>query len=126
MVCKVCRLEHPHLPGMTPCSGARDKALTSTTTIRALHTRCPCCHVGTGVPVAATSPLLPGQQRLRLSLATHHSFMSGFYEPGLLVESTRPRCCLRVSATWLPDSKQLDVSFSGAFCLASAGFCFFF
>lgn len=84
------------------------------------------CHVGTAASAAATWPLLhsslfPGQRRLGLALAAHHSFMSEFYEPGFRLKALDQDvvCVKRYLAPWQKTTWCIE-AFSEALCSASA------
>lgn len=73
----------------------------------------PFCRYGSGggrnlAPVALIPVPRSAETVARLSRASfiHEWILWARFQ----FESTRPRCCVRVSATWLPDRKQLDVS----------------
>lgn len=111
-VCELCRLEQPPPRGRWGLDKNRWNKSTSHTPPSLS------CRYGGGrdmAPVALIPVPRSAETAARLSRASfiHEWILWARFQ----VESTRPRCCLRVSATWLPDRKQLDVSkcFQGLF-----------
>lgn len=103
-VCELCRLEQP------PPRGLDKNRWNKSTSHMPLLLSCRYGSVGgrNMAPVALIPVPRSAETAARLSRASfiHEWILWARFQ----VESTRPRCCLHVSATWLPDRKQLDVS----------------